>query len=123
MIIYATDQVVASRPMMWMRMRMRMRLLRPQTVVMLLEIRRRRLRKLLRHVKDESMIHLSYTNRTLSLQRTRYILHATHDVNDHLRDRSSSSLTKDVDVDADADEVFEAAYGGSAAGDKKKTST
>ena len=38
-------------------------------------------------------------------------------MNDHLRDRSSSSSTDDVDEDAD--EVVKAADGGYAAGDKK----
>ena len=80
------------------------------------------------------MIHLSYTNRTLSfilyslynVHATCYTLHSLHEtrnVNDHLRDRSSSSSTDDVDVDvdADADEVVEAADDGvSAAADKKK---
>ena len=85
---------------------------------LLLQIRRRRLGKLLRHVKDESMIHLSYTNRTLSfILYSLYIVNATRHVNDHLCDRSSSSSTDDVDEDAD--EVVKAADGGYAAGDKK----
>ena len=102
--------------------------MRPQTTVfLLLQIRRRRLGKLLRHVKDESMIHLSYTNRTLSFilyslynvnAATRYTLHATRHVNDYLRDRSSSSSTDSVHEDAD--EIVKATDdGGYAAGEKK----
>ena len=44
-------------------------------------------------------------------------------MNDHLRDRSSSSSTKDVDVNADADEVVEATDDSGSAAADKKTST